>query len=179
MTDATSSWTDADPDTKEPPSSSPWSSRARAWMSAERIGWGILLGVLALPGAGLALWLLDFERVGWLAALVGVPVATAALWMLTLPWTRACHRRAAYQLDGEGLGYRHGVLWRHEIHVPRSRIQHTDVTQGPIERRYGLATLVVHTAGTSHARIAVEGLSAEEAYRLRDQLVSSTGDDGV
>lgn len=167
-------------DTAPLPTPTPtWSLRASAWIQAERIGWAILLAVFALPAAATAVWVLDFSRAGWISALAGVPVATLGLWLLTLPWTRACHRHAGYRLDGQGLGHRHGVLWQHEIHVPRSRIQHTDVTQGPVERRYGLATLVVHTAGTSHARIAVEGLAAEEAHRLRDQLVQSTDDDGV
>jgi len=56
--------------------------------------------------------------------------------------------------------------------VPRSRIQHTDVTQGPYERRFGLATLVVYTAGTEHASIPIEGLSHETALAFRDALLA-------
>ena len=42
--------------------------------------------------------------------------------------------------------------------MPRSRIQHTDVTQGPFERWLGLGTLVIYTAGTEHAAVPIEGL---------------------
>ena len=75
-------------------------------------------------------------------------------------------------LDADGLEYEHGWKWRHQISVPRSRIQHTDVTQGPYERRFGLATLVVYTAGTEHASISIEGLSHQTALTLRDALLS-------
>ena len=42
--------------------------------------------------------------------------------------------------------------------VPRSRVQHTDVSQGPLERNHGLGTLVVYTAGTDHAKVELGGL---------------------
>ena len=49
------------------------------------------------------------------------------------------YAHAGYQLDGDGLKLRRGVLWQIVTHVPRSRVQHTDVSQGPLERRYGSA----------------------------------------
>ncbi|MEO5823122.1 MAG: PH domain-containing protein [Vicinamibacteraceae bacterium] len=76
------------------------------------------------------------------------------------------------RLDDDGLDFEHGWLWRHQISVPRSRIQHTDVTQGPYERRFGLATLVVYTAGTEHASIPIEGLSHQTALAFRDALLA-------
>ncbi len=81
------------------------------------------------------------------------------------------YRTTWLRLDDDGLEYEHGWLWRHHISVPRSRIQHTDVSQGPYERRFGLATLVVHTAGTAHASISIDGLSHETAMAFRDALL--------
>jgi membrane protein YdbS with pleckstrin-like domain len=76
------------------------------------------------------------------------------------------------RLDEEGLEFEHGWIWRHHVSVPRTRIQHTDVTQGPYERRFGLATLVVYTAGTEHASIPIEGLSHETALAFRNALLA-------
>jgi membrane protein YdbS with pleckstrin-like domain len=87
-------------------------------------------------------------------------------------------RTTSVGLDADGLEYAHGWLWRHHVSVPRSRIQHTDVTQGPYERRFGLATLVVYTAGTEHASIPIEGLSHETALAFRDALLARS-EDGV
>jgi membrane protein YdbS with pleckstrin-like domain len=86
------------------------------------------------------------------------------------------YRSTWIELDADGLEYQHGWIWRHRVSVPRSRIQHTDVTQGPYERRFGLATLVVYTAGTEHAAIPIEGLSHETALAFRDALLARDGD---
>ena len=53
-----------------------------------------------------------------------------------------------YRVDADEIEIWSGVLWRQAVVVPRSRVQHIDVSQGPIERSYGLATLSIHTAGT-------------------------------
>ena len=82
------------------------------------------------------------------------------------------YRTTWVRLDADGLEYEHGWIVRHRISVPRSRIQHTDVTQGPYERRFGLASLVVYTAGTEHASIAIEGLSHATALAVRDALLA-------
>ena len=63
--------------------------------------------------------------------------------------------------------------------MPRSRVQHTDVSRGPIERGFDLATLIVHTAGTENASISLGGLKAASAYAIRDYLIGSGEDDAV
>ncbi len=64
---------------------------------------------------------------------------------------------------------RRGVLVRRLSVVPYGRMQFVDVTAGPVERSFGLATVRLHTAAAAtDARIP--GLEAAEAARLRDQL---------
>jgi membrane protein YdbS with pleckstrin-like domain len=64
---------------------------------------------------------------------------------------------------------RRGLLFRRVSVVPYGRMQFVDVTAGPFERAYGLATVQLHTAAAAtDARIP--GLPAEEAARLRDRL---------
>ena len=87
-------------------------------------------------------------------------------------------RHTRWRIDTDGLEIRRGVVWRHTISVPRERIQHTDVAQGPIQRRFGLATLSVHTAGTHHSEIQLSGLSYETAQALRNDLLDETKDPG-
>lgn len=66
---------------------------------------------------------------------------------------------------------RRGVMVRRLSVVPYGRMQFVDVTAGPIERSFGLATVKLHTAAAAtDARIP--GLEADEAARLRDQLAS-------
>lgn len=91
-------------------------------------------------------------------------------------------RRVRYALLGEGLRIRRGLCFWHEIALPRRRVQHLDLERGPIERNLGLATLVIHTAGTRHNAVRLAGLDAQRALALRDALLpneNGASDDAV
>jgi membrane protein YdbS with pleckstrin-like domain len=71
----------------------------------------------------------------------------------------------------EDLMVRRGVLVRRLSVIPYGRMQFIDVTAGPLERSFGLATVRMHTAAAaSDARIP--GLEQDMAARLRDQLAA-------
>ncbi|MDT9000132.1 PH domain-containing protein [Paucibacter sp. APW11] len=74
---------------------------------------------------------------------------------------------------GEGLRLRHGVWWRQEVWIPIARLQHLDVHQGPLERAWGMASLVLHTAGQHDHKAVVHGLPVAEAHALRAALMPS------
>jgi membrane protein YdbS with pleckstrin-like domain len=117
---------------------------------------------------------------GTLPLLVALWVlGSLALALLCLWWPGVRYRHIRYAVTAEGIRIRRGVLWRSVTSVPRSRVQHTDVSQGPIERMFDLATLVIFTAGTQHASIALGGLAHEAALRVRDQLIGAGADDAV
>jgi uncharacterized protein len=136
---------------------------------------------LALPLAGACFVLtlllstrLDFDRGATLAAVLPL----ALLVSLPFGWWHggAAWRRTRFRLDAHGLEIHRGVFWRHEIRVPRSRVQHTDVACGPIDRQLGLATLKVFTAGTRMASVDLDGLPAARAAELRAALLDSHDD---
>ncbi len=66
---------------------------------------------------------------------------------------------------------RHGLLVRHLSIVPYARMQFVDVTAGPLERAFGLATVQLHTAAAA-SNAKVPGLPPDEASRLRDRLTA-------
>ena len=80
------------------------------------------------------------------------------------------YRYTYWRLDRDGFALRRGRMWQRESRVPASRVQHLDIKRGPMERKYGLATLVIHTAGTKLNTVSVGGLDAGDAERLRDEL---------
>lgn len=108
---------------------------------------------------------------GSLVAGLGLPIVGLGLWLWH--WPVLHYRHLRYRVDRLGLRIHRGVVWRRSISVPTTRVQHTDVTQGPWQRRYSLATLTVHTAGTQGASISLAGLEHETALRLRDHLMTS------
>jgi membrane protein YdbS with pleckstrin-like domain len=76
-----------------------------------------------------------------------------------------------YAERDDDLLIRHGVLYRQLVVVPYGRMQFVDVNAGPLDRRFSLASVQLHTASAStDARIP--GLDPEEAARLRDRLAS-------
>ena len=79
-------------------------------------------------------------------------------------------RRTQWLLDGDGFALARGHWWRRETRIPASRVQHLDLKHGPLERRWKLATLVIHTAGSKMSAVSVSGLDAADAERLRDHL---------
>lgn len=79
-------------------------------------------------------------------------------------------RRVRWRLDALGIWLRHGRLWQHETQVPITRVQHLDLTRGPLQQANGLATLVVYTAGSKHGALSLSNLDEGDAERLRDRL---------
>ena len=98
----------------------------------------------------------------------GVAVLLALLAFFLLPRRR--WRGWGYREEEAELHVRHGLLVRYRTVVPFGRVQHIDVAQGPVERRFGLATLILHTAGTRAAAVPLPGLPHEEAERMRDRI---------
>ena len=93
-------------------------------------------------------------------------------------WLGRRLRHQRWKLDAEGLWLRQGRLWWRETRVPASRVQHVDLKHGPLERRFRLATLVVHTAAVHLSGITVRGLDDADAQHLRDTLAKQLDDAG-
>ena len=102
----------------------------------------------------------------WQFAMLGL-VLGASIGVIT--GTRR-QRRTQWLLDADGFALARGHWWRRETRVPASRVQHLDLKHGPLERRWQLATLVIHTAGSKMSAVSVSGLDAADAERLRDRL---------
>jgi membrane protein YdbS with pleckstrin-like domain len=95
--------------------------------------------------------------------------AAALAGLLLLPFVGRRYRSWGYAEREDDLLVRRGVMFARLSVVPYGRMQFIDVTAGPLERSFGLATVRLHTAAAAtDARIP--GLEREEAARLRDRL---------
>ena len=98
-----------------------------------------------------------------------VPMLLVAAWLVVrVPLRR--YQARGYQLGGDRLRVVRGLLFHSDTVVPFGRVQHIDVHQGPIERAYGLATLVLHTAGTHNASVKLPGLAHGDAMAMREDI---------
>jgi membrane protein YdbS with pleckstrin-like domain len=146
------------PDTVE------WRRVSARLIWTELIELGVWL-VAIIGGCLLTWWLLDSR----LAAIAAVTVAAVGI-IRSITVVRAV-RAWGYAERERDLLVRHGLLIRRLSIVPYARMQFVDVTAGPLERAFGLATVQLHTAAAaSDARIP--GLAPAEAARLRDRLTA-------
>lgn len=125
-------------------------------------------GILGVAIASVPLWIDDdiVSRASWYPlAVVGV-VALAGL-----VFVPRRVRAIGYQLRGDDLLFRRGVLYRRQVAVPYGRLQLVDISRGPISRLLGLSELRLVTAAASTA-ITIPGLAADVAEDLRNHLIS-------
>jgi membrane protein YdbS with pleckstrin-like domain len=134
----------------------------RLWVARQT-----LLALVALPVLLVVGLLCGFLAPGVVTAIVLALLlsAVAAVWV----GLRGRYRSWSYREREDDLIVARGLLVRRLSVVPYGRMQFLDVTAGPIDRWFGLATVQLHTAAaTSDARIP--GLPLAEAQRLRDRL---------
>ena len=102
----------------------------------------------------------------------GAAAALGFVLILVGIWRLPKRRYAAwgYRMEEDELAVRHGLLIRALSLVPFGRVQHIDLAQGPLERAFGLATLVLNTAGTRGAAVRLPGLAQADAEQMRDHI---------
>lgn len=139
-----------------------WNGLPRGLLRMRRLLLVVWLGLLTIV---VGLVLETFAGLVW-ASFALLPLATLAWgWrMLGRNW-----QSWRYAERADDLLISKGVLWREETVVPYGRMQLVEVTSGPVERHFGLASVQLHTAAAAtDARIP--GLDPAEAERLRDRL---------
>jgi membrane protein YdbS with pleckstrin-like domain len=123
----------------------------------------MVMVVLLILGAGWMVW----AHWLWFAGMVAVVLF--GVWRV---WVTVRAVRAwGYAERDNDLIVRHGLFVRRLSIVPYARMQYVDVTAGPLERAFGLATVQLHTAAAA-SDAKVPGLPPEEASRLRDRLTA-------
>ncbi len=102
----------------------------------------------------------------------------AKAWMLFTPWLVLLVLILLVEIKGFGIKgytlrekditYKSGLIFFHMTSIPFNRIQHCEVTQGPLARLFDLASVKIYTAGGSSSDLSISGLTKERAQKLRD-----------
>ncbi len=117
---------------------------------------------LVLSGAAAVICAVAFEQ-----PLLALPLfAIGVLIVAIAPERRYAHLR--YGLSERILQVLRGWLFHTDTVVPLVRVQHLDVVRGPLDKLFGTASLVLHTAGTHNSIVTVPGLPPERAAEMRD-----------
>lgn len=136
-----------------------WTAQVALWMIGPLVVLAVLALLLALP------WL-------WLAAVAWALVTVAAL--IVVPRVRwAIHR---WEATDSAVYSRSGLFWEEWRAAPLSRVQTVDKSRGPLQRQFGLATVVVTTASSKGA-VQIRALDADRAEEMVDRLTLLAEDD--
>lgn len=79
-------------------------------------------------------------------------------------------RHTRFLLRTQDFLLQYGVFWRRAVLIPLHRVQHVTISQGPLQKRFGLATLKVYTAGGLDAEAALADIEHGVAVALSEQL---------
>lgn len=116
------------------------------------IAWFVLTIIFEFP-----LW------IALVAILVGL--IFIFLFIYLIPMLR--YRRWRYEIFEQEIYIQHGILIRTRTLIPMIRVQHVDTEQGPILKRFKLATVSISTAASTHI---IPALLEEDASALRDKI---------
>jgi membrane protein YdbS with pleckstrin-like domain len=127
-----------------------------------------------LVGAGVVGWaLLRFGDYSLLVAVLPalVVLVLGGMTVGVAPGLR--WRRWRYEIRPDEIDLQRGIYWIERTLVPLARIQHVDTRQGPLQRRFGLSTVVFYTAAGPNQ---IPELSTPVAAEVRDRIAELTGE---
>jgi uncharacterized protein len=142
-----------------------WTPVSARLASARRLLASLVVGGLTVAAVAV-LALSGWPEWGFVALLVGLAVWAWCWWLIGRQV-----RAMGYAERADDLLVVSGILFRRLVIVPYGRMQLVDVSRGPIDRRFDLATVQLHTAAAT-TDAAIRGLTPDVAAHLRDQLAA-------
>ena len=112
---------------------------------------------------------------GRLLPLLLIPVLVLLLAAIIVPLVIRKSKVKGVALREHDIAYRSGLYWRKTVLLPFNRVQHAEVSSGPLQRKYGLASLKFFTAGGSSVDLKVDGLMRERAEQIRSFIMEKSG----
>ncbi|GAA0961883.1 PH domain-containing protein [Actinocorallia libanotica] len=150
---------------------------ARWWRISPRHKWyrRVVALVVALLAGPLGAFVV--ARTGGTPGAVVWSAATVLAFVLAWLVAEQAYQAWGFLERGDDLVITSGVFQRRIVIVPYARMQFVDVTSGPLEQLFGLATVRLHTAAAT-TDAAIPGLPIAVADQLRDRL-AARGDEGA
>jgi len=133
-------------------------------LTKRRWGW-LLSAIIVVAGLIFVQWWRGSHWVFWL--LWGF---ITLIFLLRWYWLPLQIRHQRFLLRTQDFLLQSGVMWRKAVLIPLQRVQHVSISQGPLQKRFGLATLKVYTAGGLDAEASLADIEYQRAQALSEQL---------
>ena len=138
----------------------------------------ILFGLLLYVIPGFFYFLYAFEEgVPLLVPAILGPVSLILHMLLIFVFPKVRWKRWRYTVSEKGIDMYRGIIIHKRTMVPINRIQHVDTKQGPIYRKYGLSSISLSTAATTHEVPALDDETANNLRSLISELVRQVKED--
>lgn len=147
----------------------------RDYFTVERISLVIAMGILLLIGG---VFFLAVDQLQDPLKIAGAALVFALFVVFNLVAIQVNYKYSGYALREKDILYRSGWLQRKTRIVMISRIQHVSVQSGPLERRFGLASVSVFTAGSAAADFTIKGIKEETAQKIKAWISIEPNEDG-
>lgn len=122
-----------------------------------------VLWILIIAGA-VVTFIFDFSYV---YVSIGIVIGLICNYIFVFLIPKLRYRRWRFEIFEHEIYIQHGVLIVTRTIIPMLRVQHVDTQQGPILKRYQLATVSISTAATTHE---IPALREEDASNIRDRI---------
>lgn len=98
--------------------------------------------------------------------IVMIVVAFILLFVLVF-FAKLSYKYEGYAVRQRDITYKSGIFFKTITTLPYTRIQHMEISQGPLEKLFSLHSLSIFTAGGSGSDVVVHGLSIAKANDIK------------
>jgi len=145
-----------------PPSNRIADDAVKAW----KITAGYYIAILWLITVAAFVLSMTFHFSYWIPA-AGLILSIICTYIFVFRIPKIRWKRWRYEVFEQEIYIQHGLLIVTQTLVPMVRVQHVDTKQGPILKKYNLASVTISTAATTHV---IPALLEEDAAELRDRI---------
>lgn len=140
-----------------------WHQISPRYVVSQFVQNGVLIALIV--GVALAVNLLLEQTWVWIPA--GAIILIILVTLAILPRQA---KALGYMLRADDVVFRRGIMWQRMVAVPYGRMQLVDISQGPMDRAFGISQLKMVTAAATTG-VQIPGLTNRGAEALRDTLI--------
>jgi membrane protein YdbS with pleckstrin-like domain len=133
------------------------------WLTTNLLGSVLFLGIFLFPLMIIAWFIAGMEI--FVVLLLVLAIMITAISAIVLILINKIYDNITFLVRDEAITINRGILYKHSLTLPFNRVQNVNILRGPLERRFGIATIFIQTAGGYLLGGRLQGISDPELLR--------------
>lgn len=146
------------------------------YLKVSYIGNAIFFSILLL-GIIITYFTSKIDRYPWV--MLGISTFWLVWLISSFVLTKMGYSIRGYKVREKDIIHRRGVIFKNITSIPFNRVQHCEISQGPIQRIFDLHTIQIFTAGGSTSDLSIPGLKGDTAQKIKDFIIKKTIEETV